>query len=349
MEERKKPQQEEFDLGSLFGVIGLGLKNLFYAIWKVLTTAFHFFILILVFLKKHLLKLGTAIVIGAIAGLFIENIKPAEYHSEMVVQTNFGSGFQLYKQVTYLNNLVLKKDTIPLSQALQISTEEASQLKYFKITAYEPKRNLYKSYDEYIKSTDTIYTRNLKIEDFKRRLDEYDYPYHEVTVKSSSKSIFKKLSKGIKTLVENEYFQKKRDLKKNELEHKSIILQKNMVQIDSLRSLYQKVALLEAQRLTRTAATVEISQKESDNSKNDIELFITSNNILNELDDLNEQIISNENILNIMSDFSEVGVLNKKITNKKYFQMAWLFGSIMLLYILLVQLNGYLNNYQKKD
>ena len=122
-------------------------------------------------------------------------------------------------------------------------------------------------------------------------------------------------------------------------------LQKNLIQIDSLRSLYRVVALKEAEKTTSNS-TIEFSQKQFDNNKNDLELFNTSNSILLEIEKLNFQILKSENILNIISDFNEVGVSNNKITGKKYFQFAVLFGSLMMLIILLLQLNQYLSNYK---
>ena len=46
----------------------------------------------------------------------------------MIVETNYGSGIQLYKQVDYLNDLIKKKDTISLSESLNIGIRDASQI-----------------------------------------------------------------------------------------------------------------------------------------------------------------------------------------------------------------------------
>lgn len=346
MAENKQNQEEEIDLGSLFKAIENGIRNLFKSIGNFFLKLFHFFILLLIFLKKHTIKLGLAIVIGAVVGYFLDSKKLEEYRSELIIETNFGSGFQLYKQIGYLNNLVSKKDTISLAKSLKISIQEASQLTSFEVAAYQPKINLYKLYDKYIQTTDTIYTREFNVENFKKRLNEYDYRYHEVKVKSNTKSIFRKISAGIKGLVENEYFKNSRNIKKNEIEQRLIILHKNLVQIDSLRALYKNVALIKAEKQVSTS-TIEISQKQFDNNKNDVELFHTSNQILDRIEGLNNEKLRNENILNFMSDFEELGVLDKKITEKKYFQMAVLFGGLMLLTILLLQFNIYLNNYKK--
>jgi len=346
MAKKKQNQEEEIDLGNLFKIIGSGISNFFNRIGNIFKAIFHLMILFLIFLKSNALKLGLSVLIGGVLGYFLEINQPKEYVSNLIVETNFNSGVQLYKQINYLDALINKQDTLSLGNALRIDVHEASKISGIEVEAYQAKRNLFKSYDDYIQNTDTIFTRDFKVEDFIKRLDEYDYRYHEVIVKSISKEVFRKVSSGLKVLVENDYLERRRDLRNNELKLKLDILQKNLIQIDSLRSLYKVVALKEAQK-TSTTSTIEFSQKQFDSNKNDLELFNTSNRILLAIEELNCQILISENILNIISDFDEVGVLDKKITGKKYFQFAILFGSLMMLTILLLQLNGYLNNYKK--
>jgi len=346
MTKTNQSQEEEIDLGSVFKIIGKGFINLFNAIGKFFEILFHLFITLLFFLKNNAIKLGLAIIIGGIIGFLLDKTDPPKYHSELILKTNYGSGVQLYKQINYLEDLVKKKDTVTLATALRITPLEASQLTSFEVEAYEPKRNIYKLYDEYIKTTDSVFTRGFKVEDFKKRINEYDYHYHEVKVKSNLKTVFRNVSSGIKNLVENEYFENRRDIKSSELNQKLSILQKNLVQIDSLRSLYKVVALKEADKQA-TSSTLEISQKQFDTNKNDLELFKTSDQILDQIEKLNNEMPNSENVLNFISDFGEIGVLDKKVTNKKYFQIGVLFGGLMLLIILLLQLNSYLNNYKK--
>ena len=346
MAKTSQSPEEEIDLGSLFKIIGNGFKNLFNAIGKVFLLLFHLVITLLFFLKKNAIKIGLAVIIGAVLGFFLDKTHPPKYHSELILKTNYGSGVQLYKQIDYLEDLVKKKDTITLAVVLKITPAEASQLTSFVVEAYQPKRNLYKLYDEYIKTVDSTYTKGITVDDFKKRINEYDYHYHEVKLKSNLKTGFRKVSAGIRNLVENEYFKTRRDLKSLELNQKLFILEKNLVQIDSLRSLYRVVALKEAAKQT-TSSTLEISQNQFDDNKNDLELFKTSDEILDQIEKLNSEILNSENILNFVSDFGEIGVLDKKIIHKKYFQVGLLFGGLMLMAILLFQLNSYLNNYKK--
>ena len=346
MVKKNESQEDEIDLGNLFRIIGQGIKNLFIAVGKFFLYIFHFIILLLIFLKRNTIKLGLAVLIGIFLGYVLEYVNPPKYASALVLTTNYGSGVQLYKQIDYLNELVMKKDTISLARALQMNPKEVSQLKSFDVEAYQPKKNLYKLYDEYLRNTDTIYTRGFSFADFKKRMDEINFHYHEVVVKSNLKTIFRNVSVGLKNLVENDYYKYLRDLKTSELNQKLHTLKKNLVQIDSLRSRYKKVALNESQK-SNSSSVLEISQSPIEDNRNDIELFKTSGEILDQIEKLNNEIIISQNIINIISDFDEVGVLDKKITGKKYFQLGVLFGVLMLVFILVIQLNKYLDNYKK--
>ncbi|MCF6296518.1 MAG: hypothetical protein L3J08_00795 [Flavobacteriaceae bacterium] len=347
MAENKQNQEDEIDLGNLFKIIGKGIKSLFNAIGDFFLNFFHYFILLLIFLKKNILKIGLAVILGAALGYFLEYDKPEEYSSNLIVETNYNSGIQLYKQIDYLSNLVSKKDTISLAKALQISTTEASQIRTLEVMPHKAEKNLFKLYDEYLKKiNDTLFTKGLEIEIFKKRLNQYDYNYQEVFIKSNSKFGFNKISMGLKILVENEYFKRNKEIRKKQLNSKLAVLQKNLIQIDSLRSLYKKVKLKEAGKPS-SSTTLEISQKVVDNNINDITLFNTSNEILAEIESLNSQILRSNNILNFISNFEEAGVIDKKVMDEKYFHLAVLFGSVMLLIILLLQLNSYLSNYKK--
>lgn len=340
--------EEEIDLGNLFKVIGKGIKNFFNFIGSIFQNIFHFFILLLIFLKDHAVKLGLALLLGFIIGFALHKFEPKTYVSNMIIETNYGSGKLLYKQINYLNNLANKKDSLALSKVLNINIKEASKINGIKISAYQSEINSYKAYDRYLQKTDTIYTKGFKFEDFKKRIDEPDLRYHQINVDSKSKTVFSIISPSIIKLVENDYYRNLKDLKVNELNQKLHILNKNLVQIDSLRNTYKKVALKKAEKPS-SSSTIEISKRENKKNENDIELFNTSNDILNTISWTNDDLKIKNNIVNIISDFDKVGVPDKKISHKKYFQLPLLFLGLMLGWILIVRLNEYLNSYKSNN
>jgi len=338
-------QEEEVDLGNLFKVIGKGIKNFFNFLGDILQSIFHYFILFLIFIKNNILKLGLALVLGFIVGLFLHFLNPKTYVSEMIVETNYGSGMQLYKQIDYLNDLVKKKDSISLSSVLNINVDDASKISNFKVSPYQPSQNLYNAYDEYLIKTDTIFTRDYKFEDFKKRVDKYDLRYHQIEVSSELSTIFTKLSTSLIYLVESDYYKNKRDIKLNEINQKLSVLNKNLIQVDSLRKTYKKVALKEAENNSSTS-TIQIAKSDEEQDENDIKLFETTNDLLNNISWTNQDLVRKNNVVNIISDFDKVGVPDNNITHKKYFRLPLLFLSFMLAWILIRQLNSYLSNYK---
>ncbi len=340
----KTQQEEEIDLGNLFIIIGKGIKNIFNFIGNIFIGLFHYFILLLIFLKRHALKLGLALLLGFIVGFVFHKLDTKSYVSDMIIETNYGIGVQLYKQIDYLNNLVKKKDSVALSKVLNIDVNDAVSINEIKASAYQPERNLYKAYDEYLQETDTIYTRDYTFEDYKKRIAEYDLRYHKIEINSKSKTVFTELSPSIIKLVENDYYKSVKKLKVGELNQKLKVLNKNLIQIDSLRKTYKEVALKEADKLS-SSSTIEISKSDSKTEENDIKLFETTNNLLYGISQTNADLVRKDKVINIISDFDKIGVPDKSITHKKYFQFAALFFGLMLGWILLRLLNKFLNNY----
>ena len=64
--------QEEVDLGSLFAIIGKGFSNFFTFIATIFKELFHLIISVFLFLKENSVKIGIALIIGLVVGLFLE-------------------------------------------------------------------------------------------------------------------------------------------------------------------------------------------------------------------------------------------------------------------------------------
>ena len=84
----KNNNEEEVDLGSLFVIIGKGFSNLFNFIGSIFKGAFHFLISILLFLKKHFIKLLIAAIFGFIGGVYLEYSKEKIYRRNVRCSTN---------------------------------------------------------------------------------------------------------------------------------------------------------------------------------------------------------------------------------------------------------------------
>jgi hypothetical protein len=131
MSTNNRNNEEEVDLGSLFVIIGKGFSNFFNFIGSIFKRIFHFTIILLLFLKQHIIPVGIAAILGFIVGFFLEIKIPKRYSSDLLLQTNYKSSRQLYDNISFYNNLVKQKDTLGLRETFELDTETAISLKKF--------------------------------------------------------------------------------------------------------------------------------------------------------------------------------------------------------------------------
>ncbi|MEE9350208.1 MAG: hypothetical protein V3U80_09185 [Flavobacteriaceae bacterium] len=339
------PQSEEVDLGKLFQVIGNGFKNMFNAIGNMLKSLLHYAILFLIFIKKHFMKLAAATILGGVLGYVLDMNKTEEYESKMVIETNFGSGHQLYSEIDQLNALIKNEKIETLTQIFNISKEDATSLTGFVANPYDQENNLLKEFDYYIQHTDTIYTKDLTAMDYGDRLDLPDYRFQEITAYAYDKNSLTKLDKGITTLIENDHYKNILALKTSEFKNRRAVLENNLLEIKTLRKRYNDVALMNANKTTSSGTNISLADKQSNRNK-DTDLFIETNRVLGALRSLDINQVREGFISSSVSKFN-IGQKNDGLLNLKWLQFAFYGGALMFLTILGFGFNNYLNNYQK--
>lgn len=343
MAEQQYPQNEEVDLSNLFKTIGNGIRNFFNAIGKFFAALFHFFILFLVFLRNNALKLAIAVIVGAVIGFILDYTKPKEYTSFMIVQPNFNSAQQLYKNIDYYHELVRQRDTVLLAEALSIDIEEAARLKGFYIEPIKNKNEIYESFNEFIENVDSTTVKNISIEDYRQGFTDYDYRYHKIKVKSTDNNIFDKLTSPIVNSVENNsYFRNQKKINDENLVQNEKVLVKSLQEVDTLRKIYNTVLITEAQK---PEMGTRISMASEAKRTDELELFNESLKLNKELMDNNKDKAETTDILNVVSSFSKVGIKERSIFKKYTFLLGVGFGALMFLFILFGQLNRYLKRY----
>ncbi len=344
MSDNMQSPSEEVDLGKLFTIIGNGIKNIFKGILNFFKEILHYLTLGLIFFKKNAIILAIATLLGGIVGYVIDMNKEKIYSSKMILETNFGSGHQLYSQNNYLNTLIAKEDLNTLSKIFNISNAESKSLTSFQVVPYELDKNILKEYDSYIQNTDTIYTKGFTIEDFAKRKKEPDFRLQLVTAQAKTQDVFNKLSNGIVSLIENTHYRSLLEAQKEDLEVRKTVLEKNLKVIDSIRKRYERVALLRAEKSTSGGTNISLAEQNEGNK--DIDLFKESKAILSMLRQVERERVSNGYISSIVSDFS-LGKTNNNILSKKWFRYALLGFVLSIFGIIAIKLNTYLNNYQK--
>lgn len=341
----KQQKEEEVDLGSLFQIIGKGFVKLFNFIGSILKEVFHILILTLIFIRSHLLKFVIAAVLGGGAGLYLELNTDTKYESVMLLKPNFNSTRQLYNNISYYNDLIKQKDTFLLKKTFNISIEESISLKKFEITPIRNENDIITLYDDLILEVDTLTAKSYSFDLFKKSFTEFDYKTHKISVQSTNNKIFPKLENTIiSSIVENEYYKKQKALNNESLNRTDSILRKDLIQVDSLRNVYMRVMLEEAKK---TSQGTRIDLGGQIKTTKEIELFKTNSEINKNIIDISEEKAEKSEILNVISNFQPVGYKVGGLENNLIFLFASFGVILVLIFLLLKNLNSYLNTYKQ--
>ena len=345
MSTNQKNNEEEVDLGSLFVIIGKGFSNFFSFIGSIFKGIFHAIISVLIFLKDNILKIGVAAIIGLVAGFILEKNKDRIYASDLLVEPNFKSSKQLYDNVNFYNDLVKQKDIERIQKTFNLDKETAESLKQFTIEPIINDNDIIKSYNEFVISVDTTTIKSYTFDEFKVSFTDLDYKTHIINVVANKNDVFDKLDRVIlSSVVDNEYYNRIKELTNENLNRTDSLLRQNLVQIDSLRKVYMKVMLEEAKKQSN-GTSIDLGGEKR--TTKELELFDTNRELNSELKKVVLDKSSKYNVINVISNFQPIGYEVKGITKNKVFQLPILGAFLMILVLLFLKINKYLNNYKK--
>ena len=345
MSTAKNKNEEEVDLGSLFTVIGNGFKNFFNFIASIFKGIFHKLILILIFFKLHFIKFTVAVLIGGIVGFFLEKNKEIKFSSNLIVKPNFESTQLLYENINYYNDLVKQQNTKHLASIFKIDSSRAASLRKFEITPLTNSNDIINAYDKFILDVDTLTVKSYDFDNFEASFTDYDYLVHNIEVKATVSDIFKELENTIINSIEkNTFFTKIKNLTKENLNTKDSILKANFIEVDSLRNVYMR-AIIEGAKNNSNGTNIDLGGESNATKEND--LFEIDRKIIYDLSQTYQDIATKSDVINIISNFKSVGSEIKGITKNLIFIMAALAFLLTLFFILLLDLNKYLENYKK--
>lgn len=343
--QKQQNNEEEVDLGSLFIIIGKGFSKFFNFIGSIFKGIFDFLIEILLFLKKNFIKIGLSTIFGAVCGFLLQSNSPEKYGSDLLLEPNFKSVMQLYNNIQFYNDLVKQKDTIGLVNTFNLSKEDAASLKKFTVEPIVNDNDIINGYDEFITEVDTATVSSYSFEEFKASFSNYDYKIHKVQVISEKNNVFKKLeNKIISSIVENKYFKRLKELTNENLNRTDSVYRENLAQIDSLRKVYMTVMIEEAKKQS-TGTSIDLGGEKR--TTKELELFETNRRINSDLKDLADQKAAEFEVINVISNFQPVGYEIKGVTKNYIFILGALSAALMIIFLLLLKLNKFLENYKK--
>lgn len=341
----QKNNEEEVDLGSLFIIIGRGFSKFFNFIGNIFKGIFHGIITTLIFLKNNIIKIGIATFLGGVLGIFLEVKKVNTYESELLLEPNFNSTRQLYDNINYYNDLVKQKDTMGLATTFKLDKSAAASLKKFFVEPIEKENDIINSYNTFVSSVDTTTIKSYTFVEFKKSFTEYDYNLHKVTVTSTKNDVFDKLDDIIiSSVVNNKYFNRIKELSNKNLNRTDSLYRQNLTQIDSLRKVYMEVMLDEAKKQTN-GTNIDLGGNKT--TTKELDLFETSRQINTDLKNISSQKATKYEVINVISNFQPIGTEVKAVTRNYAFLLALLGAGFMILFLLTIRLNSYLNRYNK--
>ena len=339
---------DEIDLGQLFQVIGKGFQNFFNFIGRIFKGLFHLLILLLLFVQKNFLLLVGAVLVGGVAGYFLDKSLPEKYISKMVVEPNFNSVQQLYNNIDFYNDLAIANDSSALATALDITEHEAASIKKIFVDSYSDENQKIKLFDGFIKELDTTTIKTIDFENYLKNFNSLDARFHQISVISTDNSVAKKMQNAIiESISVNDYFKLQKKINEENLALQDTIYRQQLAEIDSLQNLYRKVLVKEADKPMQGT---NINLAENGESQNKELALVQERDVIKEkLVELNEERANKSAILNIISDFPTRGVEQKGFWNSYKFIIPLVLLSLVLGVLFLFRLHYFLKEFSKKQ
>lgn len=300
--------------------------------WKnIITPLLWFFIL----LKRYFFIIVITVIIFGLVGYFNKRVLPSYYNYEMILAPNFKSASKLYQQINSYNQSCGKLDNAFFKDLKSISI---SPIKTFTSELDIFYRYVQKNSDFY--KNDTIFSRQFKIEDFRKLLVDTDYPNHIVYITSLKKLSPDEIKSKIIDPIENDIFYKKiKDANLNSLDIKRNLYKKDLKVIDTL--------LLSIAKGDKTKVSSSISLNGESKTNVEQDLLNKSLEITKSLAEVEVEKVQESQVISLISEPQLVN--SKSLFYKRdtlTFALAGLIFSIAV--ILLIQFVKYLNKFEKK-
>ncbi|RIV44621.1 hypothetical protein [Flagellimonas pelagia] len=337
---------DEIDLGQLFQMIGRGFQRVFNFIGSIFKGIFHVLMLFLLFIQKNIIVIGTALVIGAIGGYVLDTILPEKYISKMVVEPNFNSVQQLYNNIAFYDDLAKANDSVALATALNITEHEAASIKEVYADSYSDENQKIKLFDEFVRELDTTTIKTIDFENYLKNFNSLDARFHQISVISTDNRVAKKMQPAIiNSISVNGYFKLQKRINDENLALQDSIYRQQLVEIDSLQSLYRTVLVKEAEKPMQGTS---INMAENGESQNRELALVQERDVLKQrLVELNKDRANKSSIINVISDFPTRGVEQKGLLKSYKFKLPMALLALVIFVLTLLELNKYLKTYTK--
>ncbi|MDR1876266.1 MAG: hypothetical protein LBQ84_01435 [Flavobacteriaceae bacterium] len=327
---RNQNQNQETDILVLLDYFKNGFKKIFTGIGDLFKSGLNIIIGFFILLKRHAILVLICVIVFTVIGYFNKIILPPSYNYEMVVQPNFNSTKSLYQLIDSYGKLAGTDDKF-FKNIIQV---KVAPVKSFKndISVF------YKIIND--NNNDTIFSRQYKIENFRKNITALDYPSQTISIKSSSPLSTEEIKNKIIIPLETSplYSQiKNAYLKSIDIKEKYYI--NNLQRIDTL------LASREEDRLKTATPTLSIKGEAKNNIEED--LLKRSVELTKELAYLEIEKAVNSNVIQIVSE-PQLEENKSPLIRRDTLSFA-IYGFIFsIVIIFLIQFIKYLNKFEKE-
>ncbi len=343
----ENPKSEDIDIIEIFNLIGRAIKSFFDFILSIFEQIFKLLILLALFIKRNIIILTIATIVGFGLGFVSDIFQKNYYTSIMVVEPNFNTATQLIENIKLYSQLTRSNDSSALAEIFDISKSDAAKILSINIEAKNNNNIRLKLFDDFVKEADSATLKNITFENFEKNLVISDYEQFYIVLDARDKSVFKKVEKNILNLPLTPYVQslKATELANLDLQAKSF--ERLLEKIDSLRQDYKKIMLEEDLKSNRPlgSGTTFYMGTENLRTTNELQLFDLERQYNTLLQEIAIKKNQNENYINVISGFQDIGIRMKK--ENKYLFALVAFG-LAILFLILKEFNKFLVSQERK-
>jgi hypothetical protein len=338
-------REQDVDLGLLLYKAGQATKRSFAALGRGFSLLGTGLLFALFFLKRNLLWLALGTGLGLAYGFYLKERDGLTYSSNMTVRTNFNSSPSLYNTVDYINALIGQGRTTDLSRMFSVDAAHARTIRHVEARPLRSETVIARMYtDQFLIHPrndrfrlDTFWAKTITYKDYKSNLSRDDFPYHIVTVTSTSSDIFPKIQKGIVDFISgNEVLKRNRESAQQISAQEESLINSSLGGLDTLRSTYNKKLLLPAQAPSQP--TVNLYEEPFRMETPELELYDKVLELRDELKSARASSLMSQEIVQVYSPFSPVG-REVSLFRQNIFQNA--ITGLLLMLIILVGISFY--------
>ncbi|EGV43000.2 hypothetical protein BZARG_1625 [Bizionia argentinensis JUB59] len=316
----------------MFKLIGNAFDRFFRFIANIFKGIFLAFVWLIFFLKKHLIKLAIAGIVGIILGVILDKTSDPVYKSYITVKQNFDIGENLYNAINYYNDLVKQEDLKTLKKVFHMPEDSLASIRNFEIKSVTNEKQKIKRYDDYLQTLDTSVASTVTYEFFLKNDKDYSHDYQQIAITAKGRNSFNAVfSNIIENINTNSYLKREQEKDIKELKEQALAISNSMIKSDTLLSVYQKAIIKSAENNNEFQGKITIENKDYRNSTKEFELYSKDLELKEKLVEIEREIADKKFVIEITSSNQDSG----SVDNRKQL-FGWYFnGKVFYAFVLL--------------